>query len=231
MYDTVGIYLTERPAQLNLIAEFPNSLADFIAKVKEIKSLEVARQSATSGKTDSKYLAEDALIKSTANVASSLAAYARKKNLPELKSIVDVSARKLDRMKEVDLIAKCTQIYNEAKKIAITELTGYGLTAEEIEDVKTKADVFTEASGKRNSSVAERSGTGLNIIDLFNEADDILEEELDKFANKFIDSDKAYYDGYYAARNIKDLGKRHNDKDDEQPNDTNTPNTPTPPET
>jgi hypothetical protein len=227
MFETVGVYLTEHPTQLNSIAEFPVSLTTFLNILKEIKSAEVVRKTATQGKTDVKYAAEEELIKSAVNVALSLRAFGRKKNLPELKSIADVNSRKLERMKDVDLITKCSQLYNEAKKIKPADLEPFGLSAEEIEDLKLKNDSYEAASGTRDSSVATRVGSGKNVIDLINEDDDILEEELDKFVEKFAEKDKTYYDGYQAARVIKNLGVRHNGKDDEEENPPQSPDTPT----
>lgn len=226
MYDAVNTYLMDYPVLLNSIPEFFLSFKDFGERVKAVKAMEVVRQGATDGKTDAKYAAEDALINAAINIASSLTTYACKKNLPELKSIANVSTRKLDRMKEVDLIAKCTQIYNEVKKIPAADLTSFGLTQEETEDLKSRTEAYSTTSGKRDSSLAERVGTGVSIIDMLNEIDDILDNELDKFVNKFIEKEKTFYEGYYAARNIKDLGKHHNSKETTQTPSTTTTTTP-----
>ena len=221
MYDAVIVYLKEHPDQLNSIAEFPLSLTQFESTVQEIKAKEVVRQGAAAGKTDVKYLAEEALIQSAVGVASSLFAYAKKRGLTELKVITDISARKLDRMKEADLITKCTQIYNETKKVE-TDIAGFGLGSREIETLKARIDAYSAAAGKRDSSIADRIGTGSSIVELFNKADDILEDEIDRFTEKFINRDKTFYDGYNAARNIKDLGKRHNGKEEGTPAATET---------
>ena len=78
--------------------------------------------------------------------------------------------------------------------------------------MKSRTEAYSSDSGKKDSSLAERVGTGASIIDMFNEIDDILENELDKFVNKFNKKGKTFYEGYYAAGNIKDLGKHYNSK-------------------
>jgi hypothetical protein len=218
MYKAVGVYLEKYPSQVNSIPEFFVTLGNFKTKVERITTLDVVKEGITSGKTEAKYLAEQQLIKSAVNTASSLFTYARKNNLTELISIAGISARKLDRMKEVDLIIKCKQLYTEAKKISATVLKNFGLSSEEIEDLNAKADAFEKAIGERGSAGAEKAGTDINISDLFKEVDDRLDNDLDVYARKFIDKDKAFYDGYTAAREIKDLGVHHKNNEDDKTN-------------
>ena len=53
---------------------------------------------------------------------------------------------------------------------------------------------------------------------------ELLEDQLDSFVNKFIQKDKLFYDGYYAARQIKEYGVRHEKK--EENNAANNPSVP-----
>jgi len=94
------------------------------------------------------------------------------------------------------------------------DLADYGLVPLEVASLKTKIDEFKASSKQRDSSVADKKGTGINIIDIIEEEDELLEDQLDRFVNKFIATDKLFYDSYYAVRQVKEYGVRHEKKDD-----------------
>jgi hypothetical protein len=228
MFGATSKFLHDHQEQLNSIPQFGVVLGIFDSNLNLISDQEVYRNTTSEGKTDVKHNFEEEMVLEAVNVASTLRAYASDKKMTELKIIVKVSMRKLVRMKELDLVTKCTQIYNEAKKYE-NELANYGLVPSEVALLKTKIDEFKTSGVTRDSSVADRKGTGINIIDLVDEQDEILEDQLDSFVNKFMTKDKLFYDGYYAARQIKEYGVRHAKKDETGTGDTNTPSTPTQP--
>jgi hypothetical protein len=209
MYNTVLKYLKDRMSIVNTIAQFVISLTDFGTTVGKISQKEVERQTVSTGKTTAKYSAEEELIDLTIDVAAGLFTYSRKNNKPEMKELSDTSVRKLDRLKDVDLLTKCTQIY-DAAKIVENELIPYGVNPELVAELKEKIDGFDISLGNRNASFAKRIGAGSTLVEMFNEADDILEEELDHFVDKFKKKNNSFYVEYWAARNIRNLGVRHN---------------------
>ncbi len=214
MFGTASKFLHDHQEKIDSIPRFKDALEEFDEGLKVINEQEVYRNTASEGKTDVKHNAEEEMIIEAINVASSLRAYAAEMKLAELKSIVKISIRKFSRMKEIDLINKCTQIYNEAKKIE-NALADHGLIPSEIALLKTKIDEYRNSGEKRDSSIADKKGTRINIVDLINELDELIEEKLDSFVNKFVAKDKLFYDGYYAARQIKEYGVRHNKKGEE----------------
>ncbi len=208
MYDAVLSFLKDQMSIVNTIEQFVISLTGFETAVRNINEKEIERQTVSAGKTTVKYSAEEEVIELTVDVAAGLFTYARKNGKTELKELSDISARKLDRLKDVDLLSKCKQIC-DAAKIVEAELTPYGVTSAMVTELKAKIDGFGISVGDRDASVAKRKGAGITLVELFNEADDILEEELDRFVDKFKNKDSSFYAGYYAARNIKNLGIRH----------------------
>ena len=208
MFEAVINYLEERTGIVNSIAEFAVSFTEFKTAAKSISEKEVERQTASAGKTNAKYSAEEELIDSTVDVGAGLFTYSRKNKIAESKELSDISERKLGRLKDVDLLNKCTQVYNAAKNVE-SELAPFGVTAELVEGLRSKIAAFELSIGDRNASAAKRKGAGKTVVEMFNEADDILEEELDRFVDKFKTRDTDFYEGYYAARNIKNLGVRH----------------------
>jgi hypothetical protein len=228
MYGTSSKYLHNNQDKVDSIPRFKTALDEFDTNLALITGQEVHRNTTSEGKTEVKHDLEDEMILATVNVASTLLAYASEKKLPELKAISKISVRKFTRIKEIDLITKCTQIYNEAKKIE-NELADHGLLPSDIASLKSKIDEFRNAGTTRDSSVADRKGTGINIVDLIERQDELLEEQLDSFVNKFIAKDKLFYDGYYASRQIKEYGIRHIKKDDKDAGDAGSSSAPTQP--
>ena len=88
-------------------------------------------------------------------------------------------------------MSKCKQIC-DAAKIVEAELTPYGVTSAMVTELKAKIDGFGISVGDRDASVAKRKGAGITLVELFNEADDILEEELDRFVDKFKNKDNSF---------------------------------------
>jgi hypothetical protein len=223
MYDTVLKFLKGQIAKVNTVVQFVLSLTTFETAVQNIKDKEKERQTASTGKTDAKHIAEEDLISLTANIAAGLFAYARKTNKPELKALTDITESKLGKLKDTDLASKCMQIY-DAAKTAENEIDDYGVTTAMITELKTQVEAYQNIVGDRDASAAKRTGAGLTLVEMFNKADDILVEELDKFVDKFKAKDIEFYEGYYAARSIKDLGGSHGKSNGK---DQKTPDTPT----
>jgi hypothetical protein len=76
-------------------------------------------------------------------------------------------------------------------------------------DLEGKIQAFSSSIGQRESSVAERMGARGNLMELFDVADKTLTEELDRLMELVRGSQTQFYNEYFAARVIKDLGTRH----------------------
>jgi hypothetical protein len=109
------------------------------------------------------------------------------------------------------LIAKGNQIHASAGTL-ITELADYGLTPDDLTLLKEAIDNYRDTTTYRDASVAQRKGASVSLKDLFNNADDILELEVDRFAAQLKISYPDFYNGYSGARIIKDIGIRHEEK-------------------
>lgn len=216
MYESVISYLKQNTGVVSLIAKFTQVFAEFENEVANIKQKEIERQSVTAGKTESKYSAEDELIDIAVKVAAGLFSYSRRASKADVKELADVNHSKLDKLKDSDLVSRCRQIYDAAKLVE-TELIEYGIKAEDINELKSAADIFEESLGGRDASVAQRISALATLKELFIRADDILENDLDKFADQFKKNNPEFYKGYYAARSIKDIGIRHEDKKAPEP--------------
>jgi hypothetical protein len=211
MYDSIARYLRENSATVNTIPKFTQALTKFEAAIEAIRTKEDERQVSTKGKTEAKYNAEEDLINAILKIASGLFPYAINTNNTELRELADVNYSGLDRLKDVDLIAKGNQIHASAGTL-ITELADYGLTPDDLTLLKEAIDNYRDTTTYRDASVAQRKGASVSLKDLFNNADDILELEVDRFAAQLKISYPDFYNGYSGARIIKDIGIRHEEK-------------------
>ena len=85
----------------------------------------------------------------------------------------------------------------------------FGITAGKIAELKTKADAYSAAIGARESSVADRKGARGSMSDLFDKADELLNEEFDRYMELLRPTETELYNKYFSARVVKDTGVRH----------------------
>jgi hypothetical protein len=208
MYNAVIEFLESKTAIVVSIVQFGQSLLGFKSIVKDINDKEGERQTVASGKTEVKQSAQKTMIVKTVEVAAGLFTYAKKNGLIEVKTLADVKDYKLRQMKNVDLLTKCTKIYDAAKSVE-TLLADFDVTPAMLTDFKTKIDVYENSLGEKESSMGKRKGAGKTLLQLFNSADEILKDELDRFAEKLTDKNPAFYEDYHSVRNIKNIGIRH----------------------
>ena len=132
---------------VNTIEQFVVSLTGFETAVRNINEKEIERRTVSAGKTTVKYSAEEEVIELTVDVARII--YLCKKNgKTELKNYPISPARKLDRLKDVDLLSKCKTIC-DAAKIVEAELTPYGVTSAMVTELKAKIDGFGISVGDK----------------------------------------------------------------------------------
>ena len=86
----------------------------------------------------------------------------------------------------------------------LTDLAGYGVTAEQITDLKNSFDQFLSLQGKpRQFRIAEKQAT-TGLEDLFINTTELLNNKIDKLMTRFKRSNTNFYNGYLAARVIVD---------------------------
>ena len=106
-------------------------------------------------------------------------------------------------MRNADFIPAIKAIVKAAEN-NLEALAEYGVTAEQVEGLKTDFDGFLAINGQpRAYRVASVQATK-DLELLFTEADDILNNKLDKVMSIFKRRDPGFYNGYQAARIIVD---------------------------
>ena len=223
------------------MSSIPPALAtakgDIETLVQQIKDKGRDKREATAGKTEKKQQAEDAMILALVKVASSLYSFARRTKKSEVAAIADVTESQLRKIRDTELASMATSIHTSALA-NVAALADYGVTPAVLTDLQTKTAAFSTpacrnalrragtALGDRESSVAERVGAGAALGDLFDQMDELLKDELDRLIETVRESERDFYNEYFAARVIKDIGIRHTKPN--QPPPTPPPPAPAP---
>nr|WP_319999668.1 hypothetical protein [uncultured Draconibacterium sp.] len=204
MYDVVISYLNGKLSAWSSIPKVGEFLNQFTAVVAQIDTAQYAQQQAQvflgKNKTQIK-----SMVAEKADILNDIVeAYALVTGNEKLRLQMSAGYSDLNRMRNADFIPAIKAII-QAVEDNIEVLTAeYGATREQVEGLKADFDGFLGINGQpRAYKVASVEATK-NLEMLFDEADAILNDRLDKVINIFKRRDPGFYNGYLAARVIVD---------------------------
>ena len=205
------------PALAEAKTEFTDLIADIIKTDKEYGT-------ATVGKVAVKNSVENELIDVLLPLKGALASLARKTKNTELALLVKFTKTDLQRLGDTDLKNKVSTILEivEANK---TTLANYNVDDAEINDLKEKAETFSNATANNKTSFTGKVGARVSLTELFDNADEVLKVDLDNLMLRMKKNYPDFYIEYQAARVTKDLGGKHKSDEEETPP---PPDAPTP---
>ena len=213
----------------SIIAEVPalgEVHTDLQALIAEIEAKNSELMTVTDGKTSVKSKAINELITSFVPFASAVKAYATRKKLLELKVAVDYTESDLKHLTHAELPLKVKSIKDAAQGV-LASLANYGMTQAKLDLVDAKLEALKNAKGRKDVGYTDRSATRVALTELFAKADELLKDEADGIVEVVKESHPDFYNQYFAARVIKDLGGSHTKPEDEDktppPTDTQTP--------
>lgn len=182
--------------------------------IGSITRLAGVKDSATSGTAEAKNNAETDLVNSLMKVGGSLRSLARLDKDASMKEQASLRRSRLSRMRAPQLSIKAESIFELATANA-EKLTAHGTSAESLAALRSKIDAFDEAVGMQGTGMAKQVGATENLPDLFKDADEILHEEINGLVENLRDDYPDFYAQYNSAKEIKDLGLRHNPPPDD----------------
>ena len=158
------------------------------------------------GVTIDKKLLKTALVDAVYETASSLVAYAKKAKNNELKNEAGLSRTEINKKRDNPLLEFVSDIILLAKG-NLKELEGYNINAAALENLQKLSDSYAAKAPAtrvvKNNKTAETKA----LKELFDKADAMLLDEMDKLMVTFKKSQPMFFDAYTAARSIIDLGK------------------------
>lgn len=191
-------------SSVNALAETNLSL---IAKVAEIDLIKEVQEMVSKGYTEDKAFKMLDMINAALLVIGPSTAYARfKNNLPLLENI-NYSKSNLLNSRDQDAYTKCQRVYDATEPI-ISDLADYGIKIDQLTDLQTKINAFKDAVQNPRAAISNRKSATEQLKTLFADAKKLL-LIMDGLVKQFKTKDVNYYNAYFAAREIIDLGVRH----------------------
>ena len=203
MFKAVQTYLDANTATWSTIPILTGLKNDFDTVVDAIDSAAGEQESARVYLGKNKTTQKRVVAEKTDILNDALEAYAAIEGKAELEQKASKTFSDLYRLRNQDFetVVKETIALLEQH---LTELEGYGVTADQITDLKNSFDQFLTLQGQpRQYRIAEKQAT-TGMSDLFTNATDILNTKMDKLMTRFKRSNTNFFNGYLAARVIVD---------------------------
>lgn len=207
MYEAVLKVLQSHSSSWQAIKALVEAVKEFEGLVAAIRHVGTQGEKDTTGVTRSKNEKKDLMVMKTSDLAAAAFAYANKHKLPELINTFNYSPSFLESADDNSAINISLAIAEEAEKIS-KALEDYGVSAEEIAEVKTLALVFRDSIGEKSNIKSSSVTITKNLATLFRESDSLLKTQLDKMVNRLHQKEPDFVNTYNNARIIRDLGER-----------------------
>lgn len=208
MYRAVESLLDANTAKTAGMTIFATRLGEFKDAIAAILEKEENRNNATAGMTADKKAKREDMIEDAAVIAAKLKVLGADTNDERLVQLADYNRTDLKKLRDTQLLPVVTGILNTADANA-AGLAAYGVTAAMIASLGTKVSAYNTALGSKEVSFSVKGAAYTALLSLFDTADDILKNKLDNLMEGFKKDDNEFYNQYKAAREIRDLGVRH----------------------
>lgn len=199
MYQATEKHCDEHADIFAITPAFQTAFNNFKAKIAEISHISQQQEAMWADITANKCNARQTLCQKTAEVAGLIFAFASATSNDTLKQEVNYSYTTLFKTKDDQLAPRCQDIYD--KGLAnLAKLGDYGITAQTLSNLQTAIDNYLECAPKTRFIADERKAFRTKLVTLFDEADAILREQMDKLVVTF----RGDYSGF-----VKEYWERH----------------------
>lgn len=176
-------------------------------KIEEIDNLKEIQNLVSLGYTEDKAFKKVEMVDLGVIIIGAASAYARVINNFPLLENINYSRTELLKARDQDSITRCETVVNEVEPV-IGNLADYGIEPVMLDDFKQKISFFKEVVQDPRVAIVERKSASDQLIDKFSEAKNIL-LVMDGLVKQFKTTQVSYYNAYFGAREIIDLGVRH----------------------
>lgn len=208
MYEAVKTVLANNSAITGTIAALATAITSFTGFIDQIKAKEIERNSATQGNAQNKNDARELLKDEMMAVCGAIFSLGETTSDNTLKAEGNVSRSELSQMRDTALVTKAQTIKGVADANAAA-LVPFGVSAADITSLETRTTTFNGLIGVRVAGSSIQGAAGAQVEALFKKADKVLVNQIDKLMENFAKSETQFYDEYHLARQIIDLGVRH----------------------
>ncbi|WP_372650397.1 hypothetical protein [Draconibacterium sp.] len=177
-----------------------NNLDELIQRIGDVNEKTVSNSKAV---TADKAVTLNNLIAKAVTLSGILQAYAAVTENVKLAGKVALTKSDLTKIRETDVEARITPVIEEAWK-ELANLADYGLTEDMIVETETSLDDFKALIGQPRT-VRNQAFAAMTLLEeLFDAANDLVKNQLDKLMIRFKFSNTEFYSEYERARTIVD---------------------------
>ncbi len=197
--DNQGLYATFVP--------LGEAREEFRVKVNGISAKAQEKKDAKQGKSDMKESAEVQLGNAMFAVSSALSAFAFKTENIELKAKSHFVLSELNKLRDMDLIEKADALLKLGNEYKADEVAKkHGLSDEAVAALEAQLNSYRGAkSGVAAGSTSVTSAVK-SLEQQFKEASVFLSDYVDAMMNTLMGTQPDFFNAYYAARVIRDIG-------------------------
>jgi hypothetical protein len=202
MFGRVAAVVNQRMVLFAGLSAFSTAFEKFENLLEDIDRTVKDKEYSGAGAFNIRDASEETLKNVLVEVSSALFSYAGKAKLADVKTIAIVKRSELERMSLVELGQKAKSISELATRYA-AHLAAYGADANKLMKLNAALIKF------QNSTAACSTGTIGQVVslrDLFQEAESVLSERLDKMVETLKRKHLEFYLEYQTARVIRDMG-------------------------
>ena len=189
------------------ITQFGIVLGGVSAKMVLVNSLNQIASGSSTGVTLDTNLLRSTMTSIALKCGNATLAYANATNNNSLAELVNYTESKLNRAKKEDIDDLCARIH-DATAANFAAVEDYGLVAADVTDLQSSIDLYRVASQNPRQAIISKSQANEQIERIVRMViDDLLVGQLDKMVNTLKMTNVEFWNGYYQAREIIDLGR------------------------
>lgn len=205
--------LKQNSEKLSIIPALTGMVEKLTTLISEIETLRQVTEGDRTGITAEKRAQEELLIDRTYEVSSALYAMASAGDDNVLQNKVDFTESDLDAERGNDLVATCTSVIALARE-NLEGLADYGITEAEVTELESQNAAFSESLPDHRVSVSERKAANQKMKAVFGDADELLNDQIDRLMVRIDRTSPDLFAAYTNARKLVNYGIRH--EQDEQ---------------
>jgi hypothetical protein len=174
----------------------------------DITVTQTESNASTIGVTTDKNVLHDLVCEETFLIASGIFAYASRTNNFILRDKVNYTEPELAATRQSELARISREVLSQAQQ-NLPALEPYGITSTETEAFRDLVARYEVAIPETRAVVSARMAAAEKLASLFNQADDLLKNQLDRLVEPMRRTAPEFYNTYQNARNVVKYGVRH----------------------
>lgn len=195
------------PAWINL-GPLATVINELVALIEQIEGLLTITESTNSGLVVEKQIQQEVLINRVFELASMLFALSKRINDQVLLAKVDFPISELKNLRYRELANYSRKILTLGQEYS-EKLVEYSTSPEDLAELENLISNYEEELPAVRVTVSERKAANEKLKILFKEANNLLNDQLDRLMIKVKSTNPDFYASYLNARKVVDYGVRH----------------------